>query len=428
MSVILDRKDSLRGDFCMPGDKSVSHRAILLGAIAEGDTVIHHFLRADDCIDTIKCAQRLGISIEDIDDTIIVHGQGLKGLTPPGQALNVGNSGTTIRLLSGILSAQDFATEISGDNSITRRPMDSILEPLRLMGADIVSKFDNNCAPLVIQPSRIRGITYHSAIASAQVKSSILFAGLYADAETVVNEPYQSRNHTELMLQAFGARISHGFHQTILQPVKKLNAIEIDIPGDISSAAYLVTAALITRDSEITIRGIGMNPTRNGFIDVILSMGADIEMINAKSGLEPTCDLIVRSSKLHGITLEGEIIPRTLDEIPILAVLACFAEGTTIIRDAGELKVKESNRIEVMVDNLTKMGAHIIATDDGMIIEGGYPLHGAIIGSRYDHRIAMSIAVAALGAEGKTEIIGSECVNVSYPGFYEDLRSLFPKS
>lgn len=426
MSVKIEKKSSLKGDFTIPGDKSISHRAVMLGAISEGDTVIHHFLEAEDCINTIKCFQKLGISIEETDDkSIIVHGQGLYGLNVPKNALDVGNSGTTIRLLSGILAAQNFESEISGDNSIVRRPMARIISPLSQMGANIVSKHNNDCAPLLISPSQIHGIDYSSPIASAQVKSSILFASLYADGATTITEPYQSRNHTELLLSAFGADIHCNYNITEIRPVKSLKPCEITIPGDISSAAYFITAALITPDSEITIRNVGMNPTRNGFIDVILSMGADIEIINAKGGIEPTADLIVRSSTLHGITLKGEIIPRTLDEIPILAVLACYAFGQTVIKDAGELKVKESNRIEVMVDNLTKMGANIQATDDGMIIEGGYPLHGAIIGTKYDHRIAMSFAIAALGASGKTEIIGSECVNVSYPGFYDDLKRLF---
>lgn len=426
MSFKIEKKSSLRGDFVIPGDKSVSHRAVMLGAIAEGDTVIHHFLKAEDCINTIKCFQKLGISIEDNEDSsIVVHGKGLYGLEAPKLALDVGNSGTTIRLLSGILAAQYFESEISGDNSIVRRPMGRIIEPLTSMGAEIVSKYDNDCAPLMIYPSKLHGIDYSSPIASAQVKSSILFAALYANGTTTVSEPYQSRNHTELLMSAFKADIKCNYNFTTINPVSKLVPCEITIPGDISSAAYFITAALITPDSEITIRNVGMNPTRNGFIDVILSMGADIEIFNVKNGIEPTADLTIKSSALHGVTLEGEIIPRTLDEIPILAVLACYAEGRTVIKDAGELKVKESNRIEVMVSNLTKMGAHIEATDDGMIIEGGYPLHGAIIGTKYDHRIAMSFAIAALGAEGKTEIIGSECVNISYPDFYDDLYRLF---
>lgn len=427
MSVIIGTQNSLHGDFYMPGDKSISHRAILLGALAEGDTVIHHFLRSDDCIDTIKCIQKLGISIEDDHGDIIVHGKGLYGLNVPKTGLNVGNSGTTMRLLTAILAAQGFEVEITGDNSITRRPMDSIVEPLKLMGANINSKFQNNCPPFLISPASLHGIRFNSPIASAQVKSAILFAGLFADSQTEVFEPFQSKNYTEVMLKAFGAELEGELNYVRLMPPRSLKPVELTVPGDLSSAAYLITAALITKDSEVSIRGIGMNPSRSGFFDVILSMGADLQISNAKPGLEPTCDIVARSSNLHGITLEGEIIARCLDEIPILAVLACFAEGTTIIRDAGELKVKESNRVELIAENLNKMGANITINEGELIIEGGKQLHGAILGSRYDHRIAMSIAVAALASEGKTEIIGSECVNISYPGFYDDLKSLFSK-
>ena len=425
MSVFFESKNALKGDLLIPGDKSISHRALILGALANGDTVIHHFLKADDCIDTIRCLQNLGISIEEEKDDIIVHGKGLYGLSEPNRVLDVGNSGTTIRLLSGILAAQDFVSEISGDNSILRRPVDQVIEPLIKMGANISSKLKNNCPPLVILPSKIKGQTFYSQIASSQLKSSILLTALYADSETKIIEPYQSRNHTELLLEAFGHKPECTPTQTVIQPAKELKACEITVPGDISSAAYFITAALITKDSEIQLKGVGMNPTRNGFIDVILSMGADIEILNARRGLEPTADLIVRSSKLHGITLSGEIIPRALDEIPILMVLACFAEGVTVIKDGGELRLKESGRIDVIVENLTKMGANITAANESIIIEGGHPLHGAIIGTKYDHRMAMSFAIAALGASGKTEIIGSECVNISYPGFYEALRSLF---
>lgn len=425
MSVFFDKTTTLRGDLTIPGDKSISHRALILGALSTGDTLIHHFLRAEDCIDTIRCLQELGISIEEDQEDIIVHGKGLYGFTEPKRVLDVGNSGTTIRLLAGILAAQDFVSEISGDNSILRRPMDKILSPLIEMGANISFKLKNDCPPLVVLPSKIHGMTYQSPVASSQLKSSILFTGLYADSETRIIEPYQSRNHTELLLEAFQASIETSPTEIILQPAKELKACELSIPGDISSAAYFITAALITEDSEITLRGVGMNPTRNGFIDVILSMGANIEILNAKKGLEPTADLIVRSSKLHGITLSGDIIPRALDEIPILLVLACYAEGVTVIHDGGELKLKESNRIDVTVENLRKMGANITATNDSIVIEGKHPLHGAIIGTKYDHRIAMSFAIAALGATGKTELIGTECVNVSYPGFYESLRSLF---
>ncbi len=426
MSVFIEKTDTLRGEVNIPGDKSVSHRALILGALAEGDTRLHHFLKAQDCIDTIKCLQVLGISIEEDEQDIIVHGKGLYGLSEPGRVLDVGNSGTTLRLFPGILAAQNFVSEISGDNSLLRRPVDQFLAPVMEMGANISFKQDNNCPPLVILPSDIHGIFYDSPIASAQVKSSILFTALYADSPTTIIEPYQSRNHTELLLEAFGAHLDCTPLSIVIKPAGQLTGCELTVPGDISSAAYFITAALITKDSKITLRGVGMNPTRNGFIDVILSMGADVEILNVKSGLEPTADLIVTSSSLHGVTLSGEIIPRTLDEIPILMVLSCFAEGLTVIRDNGELRLKESSRIDVTAENLRKMGANITATGDSIVIEGGHPLHGAIIGTKYDHRVAMSFAIAALGATGKTELIGSECVNISYPGFYDTLKSLFP--
>lgn len=424
MSAIFEAIDALQGDIDIPGDKSVSHRALILSALAEGDSMLRHLLVAEDCIDTIACLEDLGVSFEQNGDELIVHGKGLHGLKEPKRALNVGNSGTSIRLLSGILAAQDFVSEISGDNSIMRTPVDQFIAPLLDMGANISYKLKNNCPPLVILPSQIRGITYESSIASSQVKSSILFTSLYADSDTVIAEPYQSRNHTELLLNAFGADLTCSPNRTVMHPTASLKAADITIPGDISSAAYFITAALITKNSRICLRGVGMNPTRNGFIDVILAMGAEIEIINARQGLEPTADLIVTSSKLHGTTLSGEIIPRALDEIPILIVLACYAQGITVIKDGGEVKLKESSRIDVTIENLKKMGANIEKANDSIVIEGGHPLHGAIIGTKYDHRIAMSFAIAALGASGKTEIIGSECVNISYPGFYDTLRRL----
>lgn len=428
MSAIIERTDALNGVLNIPGDKSFTHRALILGALSSGDTRISHFPHSQDCNDTIECLNHLGISIEKEQDEVIIHGRGLHGLTEPGLTLSVGNSTTTIRLLSGVLAAQNFVSEISGDNSILRRPMDGIISPLKQMGANISSKLNNNCPPLVILPSQIKGITYKSDIASSQVKSSVLFTALFGDNPTAFIEPYQSRNHTELLLSAFGANLDCAGNQVVIQPAERLYPIDVTIPGDISSAAYFITAALITKNSEIRLCEIGMNPTRNGFLDVIREMGADIEIINEKQGLEPTADLIVRSSKLHGITLSGEIIPRTLDEIPILMVLACYAEGITFIKDGGELKLKESDRLDITIDNLKKMGANIEKANDSIVIEGGHPLHGAIIGTKYDHRIAMSFAIAALGASGKTEIIGSECVNVSYPGFYEALRGLCPAS
>lgn len=426
MSLILERKNSLKGEIITPGDKSISHRAVMLGSLAEGTTRISHFLNGQDCISTINCFRALGIPIELLDETtVLIHGKGLHGLKTPANVLDVGNSGTTTRLLSGILAAQPFHSEISGDDSIIRRPMKRIITPLTMMGANIRSKNENDCAPLLIDGTPLKGIHYNSPIASAQVKSAVLFAGMFADGKTSVSEPYLSRNHSEMMIRYFGGNVESVGTCATITPEPHLVGQDVIVPGDISSAAYFITAGLIVPDSEILIKNVGVNPTRDGFLKAVEMMGGNITLLNQQNITEPSADILVKSSSLHGIEIGGSIIPTLIDEIPILAVLACFAEGTTVIKDAQELKVKESNRIDVMVENLTKMGADIEATDDGMIIHGGKPLHGAIIGSRLDHRVAMSFAIAALACDKKTEIIGSECVNISYPNFYQDLFSLF---
>ena len=428
MSVIFSKVKNLKGDINIPGDKSISHRSVMLGALAKGTTEVEHFLDAADCNSTIKCFKAMGIEIEKPDeDRVLIHGKGLHGLKESEQALNVGNSGTTIRLLSGILSAQEFNSRISGDDSICRRPMGRIITPLTMMGADIKSKENNDCAPLFINGKKLHGVDYISPIASAQVKSAILFAGMYAEGETSVTEPYISRNHSEKMISYFGGNIRQIGTKCIISPYPHLEGQKVIVPGDISSAAYFMVAGLITEGSEILVKNVGINPTRDGLIEVIKEMGGNIELLNMKDEMEPCADILCKSSNLKGITIGGSIIPRLIDEIPIIAVMACFAEGRTIIKDAQELKVKESNRIDVIVENLQRMGADITPTDDGMIINGGKPLKGAVLGSRHDHRVAMSFAIAGLGAEGKTEIIGSECVNISYPAFYRDLESLMQK-
>lgn len=418
-------KHPLKGEVTIPGDKSISHRAVMFGALAKGTTEVTNFLQGADCLSTIDCFRRLGIPIENTSERISIHGKGLHGLTKSDTILNVGNSGTTTRLISGILSGQKFETILTGDESIQSRPMKRIMEPLALMGANVSSLNGNNCAPLRIIGSSLNGIHYHSKVASAQVKSCILLAGLYADGETSVTEPSVSRNHTELMLRGFGAKVSCKDKTATILPNPELVGQKIEVPGDISSAAYFIAAGLIVPGSEILIKNVGINPTRDGLIRVCQSMQADITLLNKReNGGEPVADLLVRHSNLKAATIEGEIIPTLIDEIPMIAVMACFAEGTTIIKDAAELKVKESDRIAVMVDNLSRMGAHITATDDGMIIEGGYPLHGAVIDSHLDHRIAMSFAIAALAAEGETEILDADCVKISYPNFYTDLFKL----
>lgn len=415
----------LKGQIQVPGDKSISHRAIMLGSLAKGTTEITNFLQGADCLSSMACFQNMGIEIINQNNTVIVHGKGLHGLSKPSAMLDVGNSGTTTRLMSGILAAQPFECSLNGDESIQKRPMKRIIEPLSQMGAHIESIRGNGCAPLRITGQPLHGIHYHSKVASAQVKSCILFAGLYADKETSVTEPYVSRNHTELMLSYFGGNIrTEGTTATVL-PEPDLIGQKVIVPGDISSAAYFIAAALIVPGSELLIQNVGINPTRDGILCVCKQMGADITLINENNVKgEPSADLLVHSSSLHGTEIGGELIPTLIDELPIIAVLASYANGKTVIKDAQELKVKESNRIDVMVSNLSKMGVDIQATDDGMIIQGGKQLHGAVIDSKLDHRIAMSFAIAALQAEGETEILGSDCVNISYPGFYRDLQNI----
>ena len=423
--MIINKINSLRGEITIPGDKSISHRSIMFGALSKGTTEIHHFLQSADCLSTISCFEKMGISVENKGETVLVHGKGLRGLTKPSQLLDCGNSGTTTRLISGILSAQDFDVTLTGDASIQKRPMKRIIEPLSLMGADLSSINNNGCAPLYIHGSRLHGIHYHSKVASAQVKSSILLAGLYAEGETKVTEPYISRNHSELMLKHFGADVHTEGTTVSIRPADELFAQKIIVPGDISSAAYFIAAGLIIPNSEILIKNVGINPTRDGIIKVCREMGANITLLNETNASgEPTADILVRSSSLKGTTIEGAIIPALIDELPIIAVMACFANGTTVIKDAAELKVKESNRIAVMVQNLSLMGADVTETDDGMIINGGKPLHGAVIDSYLDHRIAMSFAVCGMACSGETEILGSECVNISYPEFYRDIEKL----
>lgn len=418
------RVQALKGTVRVPGDKSISHRSIMFGALAEGTTQVTNFLKGADCLSTIACFQKMGIEIVHDGEEIQIHGRGLHGLYEPVETLDVGNSGTTMRLLSGILAGQRFASRLDGDASIQSRPMKRIIKPLRQMEAKIKSIRENGCAPLQIEPSMLHGIHYDSPVASAQVKSCILLAGLYADSPTSVKEPYLSRNHTEVMLQKFGAYVTSEGTTITVMPEPKLYAQKIEVPGDISSAAYFIAAALIVPGSEVLIEHVGMNPTRDGLLRVCKAMGADITILNKNHSGEPTADLLVRHSGLKGTTVGGALIPTLIDELPVVAALACFAEGTTVIKDAQELKVKESNRIDAMVKSLSLMGAKVTETEDGMIIEGGHPLHGAVIDSRLDHRIAMTFAVTALAADGETEIRDADCVKISYPDFYRDLYSL----
>lgn len=438
----------LTGEITVPGDKSISHRAVMFGSIARGTTRIRNFLMGADCLSTIDCFRRLGVEIdvEAAAGQVTVHGNGLRGLQGPkglqgagslhggpqragvlpGTAvLDTGNSGTTTRLISGILAGQDFPSLLSGDASLNTRPMKRIMDPLSRMGARIHSVNGNGCAPLAIEPGQLHGIQYTTKVASAQVKSSILLAGLYADSSTSVTEPALSRNHTELMLKGFGADVSSiikedGTATASIAPCRELYAQDIIVPGDISSAAYFIAAALLVPGSSLLIKNVGINPTRAGFLSVCRSMGGDITILSERqAGGEPSADLLVKHSSLHGITIEGSLIPTLIDELPMAAVLAAFADGTTVIRDAAELKVKESDRIATVTANLRAMGCDITPTDDGMIIRGGSPLHGAVLDSYMDHRIAMSFAVAGLAADGETRIRHANCVDISFPGFYD---------
>ena len=404
----------LKGKITVPGDKSISHRCVMFGSIAEGTTEVQHFLTGADCLATIRCFRSLGIEIEEKETSVIIHGKGLRGLTAPSQMLDAGNSGTTTRLLSGILAGQAFESSLSGDDSLNRRPMKRIMDPLTQMGAKISSIRNNGCAPLHISPGELHGIDYESPVASAQVKSCILLAGLYADGETSVTEPSLSRNHTELMLKEFGAdiRSTYALDSTkataSIYPGGRLCGQKITVPGDISSAAYFIAAGLLVPDSEILIENVGINPTRAGILRVCEDMGGDITLLNERiEGGEKIADILVRTSRLHGITIEGDIIPTLIDEIPVIAVMAAAAEGTTVIKDAAELKVKETDRIETVTDNL-----------------GGKPLKGASIHTLLDHRIAMAFSIAALIAEGNTKILDSKCVDVSYPSFYDTFEEL----
>lgn len=420
----------LKGEVTIPGDKSISHRSIMLGSIALGTTEITHFLEGADCLSTIDCFRKMGVEIERKPSSILVHGKGLRGLTAPASTLNVGNSGTTTRLISGILSGQNFATTLSGDDSLNSRPMKRIMTPLNTMGAHIRSLNDNGCAPLHIRPGALHGIHYQSPVASAQVKSAVLLAGLYADSPTSVTEPALSRNHTELMLQGFGAYVATDLHTdgtatAHVEPCKELYGQQICVPGDISSAAYFIAAALLVPGSELLVKNVGTNFTRAGFLKVCKAMGADIETVSQtiEDG-ESRADLLVRYSHLKGTVIEGDIIPTLIDEIPMIAIMAAFADGQTVIRDAAELKVKETNRIDTVTAGLKAMGADITPTDDGMIIEGTGHLNGASIQSHLDHRIAMAFSVAGLASDGETQIVDSQCVDVSYPEFYATLNSV----
>ncbi|MDD6763287.1 MAG: 3-phosphoshikimate 1-carboxyvinyltransferase [Clostridiales bacterium] len=412
---------SVRGEITIPGDKSISHRAVMLGSLADGITHISGFLKGADCLSTIDCFRAMGIKIDIDGSDVTVYGKGLHGLNKPQKTLYTGNSGTTTRLLCGILAGQPFDTDITGDASICKRPMGRVTKPLSLMGADI----ENEYCPLHIHGTRLHGMEYNMTVASAQVKTALILAGLYAEGDTIIHEIEKSRDHTELMLAAMGANLETNGLTIKVGKTDFLKAQDILVPGDISSAAFFIVLGAIMPDSEIIIRNVGINPTRTGIIDVMRAMGANMELINEHTAAgEPVADIVIRSSELHGTEIAGAIIPRLIDELPVIAAAAVFAEGKTVIRDAQELKVKETNRIRAVVDEFRKCGIDIEETADGMIITGGKPIHGADFAAYGDHRMAMSLAILSQLADGESTLDDSSCVDVSYPGFFEDFYGL----
>jgi 3-phosphoshikimate 1-carboxyvinyltransferase len=423
--MVITKVKNLKGEITVPGDKSISHRGVMFGAISDGVTELTGFLDGADCRSTIGCFRAMGIDINQEGSHVVIHGKGLHGLKKPESILDVGNSGTTTRLISGILSGQSFISTLDGDDSIRKRPMGRIITPLSQMGAYIKSIKDNGCAPLEMGGSSLNAIHYDSPVASAQVKSCVLLAGLYADGITSVTEPVISRNHTELMLSGFGANIKSEKLTASIVGQPKLYGQKIAVPGDISSAAYFIAAGLICDNADLLIKNVNTNPTRAGIIEVAKAMGGKIELLNKRivSG-EPVADIHVCTSSLHGCEISGDIIPTLIDELPVIAVMAAAADGTTTIKDAAELKVKESDRIATVTENLKNMGCDITATDDGMIINGGNPLHGTKIKTYLDHRIAMSFAIAGLIADGETSFDDEKCCVISYPNFFETLKAL----
>ena len=409
------------GQIKVPGDKSISHRAVMLGSLANGVTEISGFLKGADCLSTIDCFRKMGIDIDINGENVTVHGNGLRGLKKPDEMLYTGNSGTTTRLLCGILAGQNFDTSITGDASIQKRPMGRVVKPLSMMGA----KIENEYCPLYITGTKLHGIDYKMPVASAQVKTAIILAGLYADGETVIHEIEKSRDHTELMLSAMGADLTVDNLDITVKPTNDLTAVNVDVPGDISSAAFFLVLGAIMPNSQITVTNVGIIPTRTGIIDVLKDMGADstLENVHTSAG-ETVADITVRSSSLKGTTVGGDIIPRLIDELPIIAVAAVFADGQTVIKDAQELKVKETNRIRAVVDEFNKCGINITETDDGMIINGGKSIHGADFKTYGDHRMAMSLTVLAQLADGESTLDDSDCACVSYPTFFDDFYKL----
>lgn len=409
----------LRGSVRAPGDKSISHRALLLGAMADGVSRVDNFLPAADCLATLHAVRALGVRVDDLSPTaLVVHGLGLRGLREPDDVINCSRSGTTLRLLSGILAGQPYLSVLTAEPQLRRRPMARIVEPLRRMGATVLGRDGGRLPPLAIQGGALHGIDYTLPVASAQVKSALLLAGLYAEGPTLLHVPGPARDHTERMLSAMGADLNIVGHACRIAPAERLGPLDMGVPGDFSSAAYLLVAATLVPGSEVTIEGVGINPTRTGLLDALRAMGADIRVIGERNaGGEPVADLVANAAELHGTEIGGDLVVRTIDEFPILAVAATQASGETLVRDAAELRVKETDRIAITVAELQRLGAQVEARPDGFLVHGPTSLHGAAVASHGDHRQAMALVVAGLVARGETIVQDVDCIPDSFPGF-----------
>jgi len=423
---VIERKGGLKGEVTVPGDKSISHRAVIIGSLAKGKTRIIEPSRGDDNLRTLNAFRMMGIEVDEPKvDQLIINGRGLYGLTEPEDVIDAGNSGTTVRLLTGLLTGQRFFSVITGDRYLRKRPMKRVVEPLSSMGAKIWGRENGNFAPLAINGTRLNPIDYVSPIASAQVKSAILLAGLYADGVTKITEPSLSRDHTERMLRFFGANLKRKDNSVSIAGGSNLEGRELEIPGDISSAAFFIVAALIIPNSEVFLKRVGVNPSRTGILEVLKKMGANIQLLNEyETWGEPVADILVKTSRLKGTKIDGDLISKTIDELPILSLAASVAEGDTVIKDAKELRVKETDRIKAVASELKKFGAEVEEFDDGMRISGKDKLMGCNCQSFGDHRIAMSLIIAGLMASGKTVVEDTSCIGTSFPEFRDKLFSL----
>jgi len=422
---IIGKSGPLMGEIITPGDKSISHRAVILSSLAVGTSTINGFLKSEDTLSTLNAFINMGVEIHMTPEILEINGVGIHGLKKPFKTVDAGNSGTTARLLMGLLSGQEFISGLTGDKYLRKRPMRRVVDPLKLMGADITGENNADNLPLIINGRKLKSIKYRLPVASAQVKSAIILAGLFADGETEIIEPQKTRDHTERMLNHLGSHLRTDDKSIFVSPVEKLNPSNLNIPSDISSAAFFIVAALINKGSEIILKNVGLNTARTGILEILKRMGGSIEIQDKKIECgEDVGDLVVKSSDLKGIEINGEDIPRAIDELPIIAAAACFAEGRTVITDAKELRVKETDRIKAVVSEFSKLGADITELEDGMIINGSQQLKGNICDSWGDHRIAMSLAIAATLSSGETTINNSECVNISYPEFFDTLSVL----